>query len=135
MCGSVKVICLFSENEKNICLFQNNKLFLLRVKQIKKTYMTTGTITIRGSVYQGAQRYAKEHNVSLNTFVESIIVKAIGLDMPKRVKKNKFKLKSFDELSPRVRSLIGPGNASKEVEEDINGRNARMEYLEEKYGK
>ena len=70
--------------------------------------MTTGTITIRGSVYQGAQRYAKEHNVSLDTFVESIIVKAIG---------------------------IGPGNASKEVEEDINGRNARMEYLEEKYGK
>lgn len=68
--------------------------------------MTTGTIIIRGSVYQGAQRYAKEHNVSLNTFVESIIVKAIGLDMPKRVKKNKFKLKSFDELSPRVRSLI-----------------------------
>lgn len=97
--------------------------------------MTTGTITIRGRVYQGAQRYAKEHNVSLDTFVESIIVKAIGLDRPKRVKKKKFKLKSFDELSPRVRSLIGPGNASKEVEEDINGRNARMEYLEEKYGK
>lgn len=96
--------------------------------------MTTGTITIRGNVYQGAQRYAKEHNVNLDTFVESIIVKAIGLDRPRHAKK-KFKLKSFDELSPRVRSLIGPGNASKEVEEDINGRNARMEYLEEKYGK
>lgn len=96
--------------------------------------MTTGTITIRENVYQGAQRYAKEHNVNLDTFVESIIVKAIGLDKPKQTHK-KFKLKSFDELSPRVKSLIGTGNVSKESEEDVNGRNARIEYLEEKHGR
>lgn len=95
--------------------------------------MTSGTITIRGNVYQRAQRYAKEHNINLDAFVESIIVKAIELDRPRA--KKKFKLKSFDELSPRVRSLIGPGNVSKEAEEDVDGRNARMEYLEEKYGK
>ena len=83
--GNIKAICLFSENEKIICLFQNNKLFLLRVKQIKKTYMTTGTITIRGSVYQGAQRYAKEHNVSLDTFVESILVLAMQVKKSKKI--------------------------------------------------
>lgn len=94
--------------------------------------MTTGTITIRGNVYQDAQRYAKLHNVSLDTFVENIIVKAISLDKPKQTHK-KFKLKSFNELSPRVKSLIGPGNVSEEAENDINGRNARNEHFEEKY--
>lgn len=96
--------------------------------------MTTGTITIRGNVYQGAQRYAKEHNVSLDTFVESIIVKAIGHGKPERSPK-KFRLKSLEELSPRVRNLIGSGNVGKEIEEDADGRKARKEYLEEKYGK
>lgn len=94
--------------------------------------MTTGTITIRGNVYQGAQRYAREHNISLDTFVENIIINAIGLDKPQR---KKFKLKSFDKLSPRVRNLIGPGNVSVEAEEDVNGRKARMENFEEKYRK
>lgn len=94
--------------------------------------MTTGTITIRGNIYQGAQRYAKEHNVNLDMFVESVIIKAIGLDKPK--KKRKFKRKTFDELSPVVKELIGTHEPSKEVMDDIDGRKARMEYLEQKYG-
>lgn len=96
--------------------------------------MTTGTITIRGNVYQGAKRYAKEHNVSLDTFVENIIINAIGLDKPKPTQR-KFRLKSFDELSPRVRSLIGSGSVSKDGENDINGREARVKHFEDKYGK
>lgn len=95
--------------------------------------MNNGTITIRGNVYRGAQRYAKEHNMSIDTFVENIIIDTIGLEKAETPKK-KFRRKSYDELSPVVKDLIGHNNASKEVMDDLDGHKARMEYLEKKHG-
>ena len=46
--------------------------------------------------------------------------------------KHQFTLKSEEQLSPTIQSLIGIAKPSDE-DEDTNGRNARMEYLEEKY--
>lgn len=50
--------------------------------------------------------------------------------------KHQFTLKSEEQLSPTIQSLIGIAKPSDEDEDinDRNGRNARMEYLEEKYG-
>lgn len=95
--------------------------------------MDANTITIRRNVFLGAERYAREHNVSLDAFVEGVIIKAIGLDQSGKAG-GKFRLRSFDELSPRVKSLIGSGTTDKAVDGDIDGRKARMEYLQEKYG-
>lgn len=93
--------------------------------------MATGIVNLRDSIYQEAMRYAKMHNVSLESFVENIIINTINRD---KHSSKKFKLKSFDELLPRVQSLIGSGHVSKEAEDDINGRKARMDSLERKYG-
>lgn len=90
------------------------------------------TIAIGENVYQRAERYAKEHNVSVRTFVEGTIIKAI--DAGQAYPGKKFKRKPYEELSPLVRQLIGKGEASKEVMDDLDGRNARMEYLEDKHG-
>ncbi len=96
--------------------------------------MNAGTITLNGTVFRRAQRYAKEHNVSVDAFVEELVIKAIGVSKRKQtVDRKRFRLKAIDELSPRVRSLIGAGRISEGANDDLNGRNARMEYLEEKY--
>lgn len=95
--------------------------------------MDTSTITIKRNVFLGAERYAMEHNVSLDDFVEDFIIKAIGLDQSGKAG-GKFRLRPFDELSPRVKSLIGSGTTDKAVGEDIDGRKSQMEYLQEKYG-
>ena len=44
-----------------------------------------------------------------------------------------FRLKKEEELSPAVKSLIGIAKPSGK-DEDINGRDTRMEFLSEKYG-
>lgn len=84
------------------------------------------TISIDTNIYQGAENYAKTHNISITELIENAILKYVG-------KKKTFRLKTEEELSPTVRSLIEIAKPSGK-DEDINGRDARMEFLAEKYG-
>ena len=83
------------------------------------------TISIDTNIYRGAEHYARMHNISITELAEKAILKFVG--------KKTFRLKSEDELSAAVQSLIGIAKPSNQ-DEDVNGRDARMEYLSEKYG-
>ena len=84
------------------------------------------TIVIDTNIYKGAEVYAKMHNISIKELVEKAILNVVGQ------RNSSFKLKKGNELSPEIRSLIGIAQPSKN-NNDINGREARNEYLSEKY--
>lgn len=94
-----------------------------------KKYKTTqymNTISIDPNLYKGAELYAKLHNISIKSLVEKALLNILGQE------NNSFELKKEADLSPEVKSLIGIAKPSS-PKEDINGRDARMEYLNEKY--
>lgn len=84
------------------------------------------TITIDDNIYRGAELYAKLHNISITKLVEKAILNIVSQ------KEKPFELKKEEELSPEIRSLIGVVKSPSQID-DLNGRNARMEYLKEKY--
>lgn len=84
------------------------------------------TISIDTNIYRGAEIYAQMHNISITELAEKALLKFVG-------KRESFRLKQEEELSPAVKSLIGIAKPS-DKDEDINGREARMEFLSEKYG-
>lgn len=87
------------------------------------------TISVNPTVYSWAEMYAMQHHISLQELAEKALLMIVG----RHNKKPTFKLKTEDQLSPAIQSLIGIAQPT-HTTEDINGRDARMEYLEEKYG-
>ena len=85
------------------------------------------TISIDSNVYKGAEIYARLHNTNVKDFIENAIIAAVGKNAQKAVR---CTMKSEDELSPQVRSLIGIANTADT--DDINGCDERMKYLMEK---
>jgi len=49
-------------------------------------------------------------------------------------KKEKYKMKAIEELSPELQEMIGFAKPLHPSEDDINGDKARQEFLTEKYG-
>lgn len=84
------------------------------------------TITIDTDIYKGAEVYARKHNLNLKKFIERVILNAVS-------QKPAFRMKPESELSPVVRDLIGIAKHT-DTEDDLDGKDARMEYLSEKYG-
>lgn len=84
------------------------------------------TISIDKNVYKWAEGYAKIHHISMDKLAEQALLMLVGRP------KAKYTLKTEDELSPAVQSLIGIAKPT-HANEDINGRDARMEYLTKKY--
>ena len=82
-------------------------------------------INLNKDIYDGAARYAKSQNVSVERFVETLIINAMK-------EKPKLKYKSEEELSPLVKSLIGV--IPQHDGDDFDYKKARMDYLTEKYG-
>lgn len=91
-----------------------------------KTRQKMNTISIDPNLYKGAELYAKVHNISIKSLVEKALLNILGQE------NSSFELKKEADLSPEVKSLIGIIKPSSQ-EEDINGRDARMEHLNEKY--
>ena len=61
------------------------------------------TLTIDQNIYNGAELYAKTHNLSIKELVESIIVKALSLDVASH---NKIHGSWHDyKLSPEVMAM------------------------------
>lgn len=57
-------------------------------------------IKIIADIYWGAEIYAQMHNISITELAEKALLKFVG-------KKENFRLKKEEELSPAVKSLIG----------------------------
>ena len=83
-------------------------------------------INLNKEVYNGAVRYAQKHNVSVESFIETLIINAVK-------EKPKFNYKSEENLSPMIKSLIGILPQHNYADE-FDYKEARMEYLTEKYG-
>ena len=83
-------------------------------------------INLNKDVFNGAARYAQKHNVSVESFIETLIINAVK-------EKPKFDYKSEENLSPLIKSLIGvlPQHDDADV---FAYKKARMEYLTDKYG-
>ena len=83
-------------------------------------------INLNKDVFNGAVRYAQKHNVSVESFIETLIINAVK-------EKPKFNYKSEENLSPLIKSLIGILPQHNDADE-FDYKTARMEYLTEKYG-
>ncbi len=86
------------------------------------------TITLNQTVYNHAKKYAESQNLSVDELIVSLINKFVPSN-----RKKKYQMKSIDELAPELQKIIGFAKPTGEDREDINGDNARMEYLSEKY--
>ena len=83
-------------------------------------------INLNKDVLNGAVRYAEKHDVSVESFIESLIINAVK-------EKPKFDYKSEENLSPLIKSLIGVLPQHDDADE-FDYKKARMEYLTDKYG-
>ena len=83
-------------------------------------------INLNKDVFDGAVRYAQKHNVSVESFIETLIINAVK-------EKPKFDYKSEENLSPLIKSLIGVLPQHDDADE-FDYKKARMEYLTDKYG-
>ena len=78
-------------------------------------------IAIDSSIYRQAQIYAQSQRQSLSTIVESYLLRLI----------NKNRAKEQETVPDVVLSLLGAGEPV--AEDDLNGRQAYSQYMEEKY--
>lgn len=78
-------------------------------------------IAIDSSIYRQAQIYAQSRRQSLSTIVESYLLRLI----------NKNRAKEQETVPDVVLSLLGAGEPV--AEDDLNGRQAYSQYMEEKY--
>ena len=85
------------------------------------------TISLSTPLYNDALHYASEKKMSVDEWVASVIIR----NLPKAEKK--YKMKTIDELSPELQEMIGFAKPAEDLDDDINGDRARMEYLTEKY--
>ena len=83
-------------------------------------------VKLNKDVYNGAARYTKKQNDSVERFIETLIINAVK-------EKPKFNYKSEENLSPLIKSLIGVLPQHDDADE-FDYKKARMEYLTEKYG-
>jgi hypothetical protein len=80
------------------------------------------TLRINDRVKKKAKAYAQRHNTSLSKMVE---------DHLEEVTQKEWKLKTLDELSPIVKSLMGIIKGAK----DLDWKKAKEDYLYKKYVK
>lgn len=112
------------------CLTLRNKNCIFAVSKKIGTDVFMNTITIDTNVYNGAALYAKQHGTSVKELTEKFLSSLI---VPRSTAaKEPFKLKKVEELSPVIRDLIGiiPSDNSRD---DMNGKEARTEFLTEKH--
>ncbi|MBQ8656212.1 MAG: hypothetical protein IJ527_04035 [Prevotella sp.] len=85
------------------------------------------TITLDTAVYNKAQAYADEKNISVDELVVSLINKLT----PKR--KGKYRMKPIEELSPLLQQIAAMPRTGGLEDDDVNCNQARLEHYKEKY--
>jgi len=78
-------------------------------------------VAINNHVYQQAQDYAQSQGVSLSAVIENFLISLL----------NKTHTKQQDAVPDVVLSLLGAGEQV--ADNDLNGREAYYQYLQEKY--
>ncbi len=81
------------------------------------------TLSIDPRIWEGAETYARTHHISMEKLIEHALRNILG------EKKETFRLKQENELSPEIRSLIG----CMPTTNDCDGKEARMEYIQKKH--
>ncbi|MBR1688637.1 MAG: hypothetical protein IJ710_08950 [Prevotella sp.] len=89
------------------------------------------TITVSAETYNVAKSYADFKKISVDELIVSLINK---LAIPKAAKQQQVALKPQTDLHPDLQALVGFAKPAQSSDEDLNGRQAREEYLMEKYG-
>ena len=79
-------------------------------------------ITINNKIYNEAQEFAQQHGMNLNTVIEHFLLRLVGKNVPSA---------NEEPIPDIVMSLLGA--ADPVAEDDLNGREAYYQYLEEKY--
>lgn len=92
------------------------------------------TISINTQLYDFAASYAMENNISISQLVEDFLTGLLKKSKAKKSSK-KYVMKEMSELSPIVRQLAGiaKSNCNASDSEDLNGIDAKTEYLNEKF--
>ena len=78
-------------------------------------------VAIQNNLYKQASAYAEQQGLNLTTVIENFLIRFVGHS----------KAQSEQSIPDVVMSLLGAGE--KTDENDINGREAYYQYLEEKY--
>ena len=93
------------------------------------------TISINTQLYEFAESYAMENNVSISKLIEDFLSGLLKNNKKKSTKKptGKYVMKELSELSPIVQQLAGIAKSDDNDVDDLNGVKAKEEYLEEKY--
>ena len=78
-------------------------------------------IAIDNKIYNQAQIYANQQGLNLSTIVEKFLLRFIG----------RSEIATTDSVPDIVLSLLGAGEPV--ADDDLNGRKAYNQYLEEKY--
>ena len=87
--------------------------------------MNTTPIYVSTEAYNQAVAYARKHNTSVEKMMETIILTTLSENQPKVLHRP-------TEYSPQLLKLIGIAkNALRD--DDLNGDDARWEYLKDKY--
>lgn len=79
------------------------------------------TVTLRQEAYAGAQRYARQHNISVDDFVNNLVLSIVMPSTEHAVAAKERDYYTLDEL----RGMFQTGKTDREL---------RDEYLAEKYG-
>lgn len=95
--------------------------------------MTT-TVAIDTHAYQMAESYAQKHQMSVRQLFETYALTLIsGRGGTKASGGSAYKRKAIKEMSPLVQSLIGLArDENSQPIDDLNARDIRQEYWEEK---
>lgn len=93
------------------------------------------TISINTQLYNFAESYALENNISVSQLIENFLSGLLKKSEKKSKKKTKkgYVMKEVSELSPIVRQLAGIAKSEDNDSEDLNGIDAKTEFLTEKY--
>lgn len=91
--------------------------------------MNTTAVHINTQLYNSAAEYARRQHTSVDKVLEGLIMALPKEDMTKE----KPKLKRPTHFSPALIQLVGAAKTANSNPNDINGDEARWEYLKEKY--
>ncbi len=96
------------------------------------------TISINTQLYEFAANYASENNISISSLVEDFLTslrKNAGQATAKQhgTKHKKYVMKEVSELSSIVQQLAGIAKTADNNFDDLNGIEAKTEYLTDKY--
>ena len=98
-----------------------NKICVLLRHRNELNIIIIMEVAIQNSLYKQASAYAEQQGLNLTTVIENFLIRFVGHS----------KAQSEQSIPDVVMSLLGAGE--KIDENDINGREAYYQYLEEKY--